>query len=102
MIDLDELEDLALDVDEAETWCLHPNGYSVWTDDEWEASKVDQEMVARSGTMTDEVSVKRMMLIAALSPKAVLELIGCLRTATAEAAKLRERLEIAHERYDRD
>ncbi len=74
MIDLDELASLARDVGEDETWCLHPNGYSVWTGDQWDASNIEQEMIARSGVMTDEISVKRMMLVAGLHPKVVLEL----------------------------
>ncbi len=98
MIDLDELESLARDVGEHETWCLHPNGYSVWTGDEWEASKVNQEMIARSGTMTDEMSVKRMMLVAELSPKAVLEAVAAIKQLREDALVLAEALE-KHDGY---
>lgn len=77
MIDLDELEELARSIPD-QSWCLHPNGYSVWTGTEY-SSDPSQLMVCRSGVMTDEESLRRMEFVAALSPGVILELIRLAR-----------------------
>lgn len=88
MIDLDELESLARDVGEDQVWCLHPNGLSVWSGTEYDSGNVAQVMIARSGVMTDEASVKAMMLVAELHPKAVIELVALVKQLREDALML--------------
>ena len=80
MIDLDELEQLALDTEDT-VWCAHPNGTSVWTGEEYTGELVaDQHMVC-SGGVIDGRTVDRIHFIAALGPSVVLELITWARQA---------------------
>jgi len=74
VIDLDELESLARAAG-GDPWCLHPNGTSVWTGEEYTGELVPDQHFVCSGGPVDDSTVDRLSFIAALSPEVVLELI---------------------------
>jgi hypothetical protein len=73
----DALEELA-QAAHSERWCLHPNGTSVWTGEEYQPDPnvgAPQYMVCRQVNPLDEIEVRRMEFIATCNPHAVLELL---------------------------
>ena len=85
-LDLDALEDAARQLP-AEPWCVHPNGSSVWTGNEYDSSGIGKtEMVCKAGGW-EEDHLARMEFIAAFSPKVVLELIAMIKRLREEAGK---------------
>lgn len=61
-----------------ERWCLHPNGTSVWTGEEYQPDPnvgAPQYMVCKQVNPLDEAELRRMEFIAACSPAAVLDLL---------------------------
>ncbi len=57
----------------SEQWCLHPNGTSVWTGEEYQID-APQFMVCKVYPI-GEIEVRRMEFIATCNPHAVLELL---------------------------
>lgn len=73
----DELEAAAKEA-HGEQWCLHPNGTSVWTGDEYEPDPnagAPQYVVCQAPLPFNETEVRRMEFIATCSPAAVLDLL---------------------------
>lgn len=73
----DELLDLA-HATRDERWCLHPNGTSVWTGEEYEPDPnrgAPQYLVCQAALPLNEEDVHRMEFIAACNPNALIELL---------------------------
>lgn len=72
--DRDELLDLA-HAAHSERWCLHPNGTSVWTGEEYDPNTDKQAVVCHVPLPLGETEVRRMEFIAACNPHALIELL---------------------------
>ncbi len=60
----------------SEIWCLHPNGTSVWTGEEYTGQLVaHQHPVCNAVLPLDEIEVRRMEFIAGCNPNALIELL---------------------------
>ena len=82
-LDLDELEELVRAIPEQD-WCLHPQGFSVWTGTEYSTEGNSAQEVVCKSAMTDVVSQRRMEVVAAFGPKVLLELIKRARALSFE------------------